>query len=175
MAKTVLQIINRAMHKAKVKALGVTLSDALIENCIEELNDIMFTQAADGLHMGYTEVSTREDLVTVPFYANGFVSSLLAFYICTEAGVNPPATLVAQLENDKRAVEKNLVQNPKRYFNENLPTGASDAGIYEYGAFFGDQLDGAITTESGDFIRNEEGNILGQTEIQEENGDNPFC
>lgn len=160
------------MHKAKVKALGIELSQNLKDNCIEELNDIMFQFAADGLHMGFTEVSSETDLVTVPFYAQGFVANALAIYICTEAGVMPSQTLALQYEESRRVVEKNVVNAPKRYFDENVPTGRSDAGRWDNGAYFGDQLEGAHTTESGDFIRDEEGNIIGTP--NELTGENPY-
>lgn len=172
MAKTVLQTINRALHKAKVKALGVELSTALKQNCIEELNDIMFQYAADGLHMGFSEVAEETDLVTVPFWAQGFVANALATYICTEAGVMPSQTLVMQYEESRRVVEKNLVNNPERYFDENVPSGGSDAGFWYNNAYFGNQLEGALTTESGDFIRNEEGEIIGKP--NDPTGLNPY-
>lgn len=132
----------------------------------------MFQYAADGLHMGFTEVAEETDLVTVPFWAQGFVANALAMYICTEAGAMPSQTLVMQYEESRRVVEKNLVNAPKRYFDENVPTGGSDAGFWYDNAYFGDQLDGALTTESGDFIRNEEGEILGIPD--EADGLNPY-
>ncbi len=156
---TTKQIIDRAAGKAKIKSEGQDLSEPQYADFLIELNNFMLQEAAEGLQMGWNELTTQEETISTPRWADNYVITHLAMIMMDEFGI--PATLYAAAEKARRVVETNLMRLPKTAYPNILPTGRSANGRYGYGyAFFVDDTPGQIRDNKGRPITNEKANPL---------------
>ena len=167
MAYTVRQTVQKALKESQILEAGGSVEDEDLDDAIIELNVMMFEEVANGLNVGFSEVSDPEDYVTVPIWSYGWVSYTLGIRLCGLYGVDPPPTLIAKHDRATSAVEKMVVENPETYYPCILPTGWDSYGYYDRNAFFGDQGVNDILSGNNGNIRDEEGqNVENETKIE---------
>ena len=171
MAKTIKQLLDRAFSKARIKPSGADMSDAEYLDAISDANNIFFQYAADGLNIGWSEVSEVGDVVSVPFWAMNWAECVIAIHLCGEYGRPLTQELVAMADQAQRVVEKNVVSHERTYFPETLPQGGS-SGYWDSQKYFADELETAFETQFGDFIKDDSGDIITEKSIDSTDGDN---
>lgn len=78
MSETAAQVIRDALLEIGGIASESPLEQDEVSDAIRYMNNLMFELAANGINLGYTEVSTLADIVTVPLGALSGVKSNLA-------------------------------------------------------------------------------------------------
>lgn len=146
------------VEKAILQEILVQDSEAPLQaiefqDCTFAMNNFMFELAADGVDLGYTEVTNLGDLITIPQGAmNGLIKNV-AFMLSVQFDVAPTQALIAQAGNGLRVMTKIAVQIPAQIFPDTLPVGSGNECNTSI-RFYGNEQD-AIFTESGNFIATE--------------------
>ncbi len=158
--QTVLRTLERAYSKIKVKQLGVSLTDDEIADGISEMNSMMWLMDADGLSVGWADVSASSATLPVPDYVIPFVENGVAIRLGTEFGVDIDPRLIGMFEEALHVLEKNLVRMPEIQYPNILPRGGGATSIYARTKFFGDERRGALQGGTAGYIRTEEDQII---------------
>ena len=154
--KTVLQVVNRAYSKIQVKQPNISLTDQEVDDAISELNAMMWEHDADGLHVGWADISSSSDQVG-PDWMTTLLENGLAVRMAPEFGVQINPTVIAMYESALRVAEKVLVDVANIPFPNILPTGQGEGTYRLRYNYFTDFTEGALYDETGGYITDEEG------------------
>lgn len=100
--------INTALRLIGVKGAETPITTTEQTDALERLNDLGAQLEAEGYELGFTELATIGDTVTIPTYSNGFYKSQLAARLAPEYDIAPPAFLVEDIEAARRSVIREL-------------------------------------------------------------------
>ena len=147
---TAAQVEKAILQEILVQDSEVPLPAIEFQDCTFAMNNFMFELAADGVSLGYTEVTNLADEITIPNGAiNGLVKNV-AFMVSVQFDVPVSQALIAQAANGIRVMTKIAVEIPAQAFPDTLPIGSGnecDTNIHFYG-----KSEDLILTESGEFI-----------------------
>ena len=155
--QTVLRTLERAYSKIKVKQSGIDLSSEEIADGISEMNAFMWLQDADGLGVGWSDVSSSDQTLPVADWVIPFVENGTALRLGTEFGVEIDPRLAGMFEEALRVVEKNNVVIPTIKYPSILPTGGEESSRYCGSKYFSDEDQNTIGIGTQGFLRNELG------------------
>lgn len=138
----------------EVTALGAEAPIEAVDSAaaIRYLNRMMFALDADGINLGFTEVSNFKDDVTIPAGANEAIVVLLAYKLFnqfSEDGAAIPQTLVDRMRDGLRLLSKITASSLTAEFPGNLPLGSGNEGdtVYRGNHFYTD-LEETILAET---------------------------
>lgn len=134
------KVISRALSLIGVKSSETDVTDQEMTDAIDALNDIMFALDIDGIKIGYTEVTDKDDEVTVPDSTLGYVKSSLAIALAAEYDRQISPELVAQHEFYKNIVLTRFIDIDEPIYPDTLPIGSGyiDGCGYDYQRYFSD-------------------------------------
>lgn len=119
---------------------------------IRALNDMMNAWDADGISLGYTQVSDLADLITVPLGAIRGIKANLALDLCTKYGIIASQALLTKAKSGYKTCVNLAVDTAEAVFPSTLPQGSGNTYPgYADNTFYPDEQD-TILTETGGAI-----------------------
>lgn len=160
MPQTLKHTIDRAASKAKLKESGIDLSDEDYADFTSELNAFMFEGAANGITIGWTEITDLTAYISTPMWADLYVQNSLALHMIAEYGIQSPPELLAAFERSERVIENNLVDTPKARFPNILPQGGFRRNGDVHHHYFVDPTDDSLMDNLGSPLGTDTGDII---------------
>lgn len=165
-------IINSALSKIGVRNREVPLTDNQISDSIDELNDMMTQWDSDGIALGYTIISDKDDTITTPDWSHAAMKSNLGGRLAPAFGQSISGTLGAQIINDFKSLQDRVTETPEIYFPDTLPVGSGN-NIDNFSVrsnFFVDESYDDILTGNDQLLQDDEGDQLEQDRSIEGDG-----
>jgi hypothetical protein len=121
------------------------------------MNLMMAEFAADGINLGYTEVSDLGDDVTIPDGAVMGMIKNLAVYMAAQFGVNIPVDLAVLAKSGKNTMRNISVKVIPSRYPDTLPIGSgNEDDTYQSSHFYPDQQGQILTEQSGSILLEED-------------------
>jgi len=157
MATTASGLVTKSLQKILVSAAEQGIESTEMNIGISELNDMMFEFDATGISLGYTEILTPTDIVTIPVGAIGGAVSQLAVRLSAYFNMPVSQGLAESARTGLQALYKlGLTIKPSsRPCTLPIGSGNETTGTYNHDKFY-PCPDSAILTE-------DTGNILLET------------
>lgn len=150
------EIITDALEEIIVQADEAPIEPSEGRAALRTLNDMMFSYAARGVNLGYSEVNSTGDEVTVPLGAVRWIKIQLAIELAPKYDAAVTDLMIAKARNAYRAVLNLTVDNADAAYPSTLPQGSgNDYPDYSSSVFYPDE-EGTILTETGGSIALEE-------------------
>jgi len=157
MATTAAQLIKASLQELVVQDVEAPLEPSEYQDSIFYLNNFMFGLDAKGIALGYTEVSSLGDVITVPPGAIQGIIKNLALELAPQFDVAVPPELFAQAAMTMGTLEHLGVHNGDSFYPSTLPIGSgNERNNYQNRHFYHDraqeiltEANGAIATEDG--------------------------
>ncbi len=154
---TAAQILKASLQKILVQASEADLEPDEYQDAIFTMNNLMLGLDADGIRLGYTEVTNLADDVTIPTGALRGLIFNLAIDLAPEYDGQVTAALVAAAEAGMRTMEKLGVSMGASALPSTLPVGSGNYTDGDYtNRYYPDQeaeilaeTTGAIAVETG--------------------------
>jgi len=151
MAENAGDIIKDALIEITALGAEAPVEPVDAQAAIRYLNRMMTAFDADGIPLGYTEVSSFADLITVPAGANAGIVSQLAVMLWDQyaEGQPVPSTLLARAISGKNTMRNLAVTIGQTEYPSTLPIGSGNEGdgTYRTGHFYED-LESTILAET---------------------------
>lgn len=155
MAK-VSEVITDALEDLVVQAEEAPVEQDEAGAVIRTLNDMMFAYAADGIDIGYTQVSSTADVLTVPDGAIFGIKKNLAIALASKYEVPVTPDLAAMAKRGFKTLVNLAVEMSQTEYPSTLPQGSgNDYPSYSTTTFYPEQ-ENTILTESGGSVALEE-------------------
>jgi hypothetical protein len=151
---------NRAIEMA-LQELIVRGSEAPIQadeaqDAILYMNLMMAELAADGINLGYTEVTDLGDDITIPDGALLPMIKNLAFRLGAQFGVDIPRDLAVMAVSGMNTMRNIGVKIIPSQYPDTLPIGSGNEDeTYNNNRFYPDQQDSILTEQSGPILLEE--------------------
>jgi hypothetical protein len=148
---------NRAVEMA-LQELIVRGSEAPIQadeaqDAVLYMNLMMAEFAADGITLGYTQVTDLGDDLTIPDGAVLPMIKNLAVYLAAQFGVNIPVDLAVLAKSGKNTMRNIAVKIIPSRFPDTLPVGSGNEwDTYSNSHFYPDQQGQILTEQSGPIL-----------------------
>jgi len=127
------------------------------QDVLEAMNDMMAEWEGVGISLGYTEVSSLGDEVTVPDSTKRAIKSNLAVYVADQFGKQVDASTILSARETWNNIVNQYITINAATFSGTLPTGAgNNCGDNFNSRFFPGDVDGTLTRETGGAILTEE-------------------
>lgn len=149
MSETAGSIIKDALGEIVVLGDEAPLEQSEAQAAIRYLNRMMATFDAEGIGLGYTEVSSLDDVITVAAGAiEGMVFNLaVRLWAQFKDGQMPPADVVAKAIAAKEAMRALVVNIGASEYPSTLPVGSGNSMTNDH--FYDDLQDSILTEPSG--------------------------
>ena len=160
MSQTIGFIVDRAFSIAKIKKGNIDIEDEEMAIGIDTYNDIITQFGIDGISLGATIVSDKDDEADVPDWANEMIKTQIALRLLDE--FNRPLTVVLSERADRalRAVKRMVSRQRGSAMPSTLPVGTGNYSSSSSRRFFPDRDCGDITGGNGDFMLDDEGHVI---------------
>jgi hypothetical protein len=147
---TVAQVAKAALQRILVQASESDLEPSEYQDLIFAMNNLMADLAADGVNLGYTQVTDLGDQVTVPVGAlRGLIANVAVECAADYGGIVSESLALAAREGLKVMRKLGQSMGPSRY-PSTLPTGS---GNYDWDAQpFYPESEAAILAEANGTI-----------------------
>ena len=136
-------IVKRALIKAGIRTAESPLTADEIQDGLEQLNDMMASQEASGILLGFTPIENATDIVTVPRHVEASIKATLAVYLTAEYGRSASQVLLAEAANLHSQLLRTIVNIPEVDYPSTLPIGSgnvnSDLDIFDQRFFPADK------------------------------------
>ena len=154
---TAAQLLKAAMQELLVQDVEAPLEPSEYQDAIFYLNNFMFDLDANGIALGFTEVSNLGDAITVPPGAIQGIIKNLAVVLAVQYDVSVPPELYQQAREYMGTLEKLGIANGSIAFPSTLPIGSGNEknNFNNSHYYLGDDEDilresnGSIATEDG--------------------------
>lgn len=152
MSETAATVITSALQEILVQASEAPLEPDEIQDAIRYMNRFMAQLAADGIALGYTDVASTSDAITIPDGAiNGLVFNL-AIKLASQFGKAVSPELALNAREAKNTMRNIAVTIGRSHFPNTLPIGS------------GNEFDGGAThfypDNTGQILNEQTGPIL---------------
>ncbi len=145
---TAAKVLTAALQRVIVQASEAELEQSEFQDAIFAMNNFMLSLDADGIRLGYTEVTTLGDEITIPTGALRGLIANVAIDISPDYGGNVSPALVLQAKEGLKVMTKLGVRIAPSAFPGTLPRGSgNDADNSRISRFFPD-LEAEILAES---------------------------
>jgi len=118
--------IQSAARLIRVKTAGIDLTDEELDDGVELLNDLMFKWDSDNIRIGFTELTSPDDELTVPRWSLSAIKSNLSARMAPEYGKVIGIELAAQIQNDFVTLRQRVTEAFQTYFPDTLPVGSGN-------------------------------------------------
>lgn len=126
MTETAQALIDDALQEIVVLGAESAAEGSEAQSAIRYLNRMMARWTARGYTLGYTDVDSLSDSVTVPDYALDAIVSNLALSLASQYGVMPSQDLVARANSSIKTVRLNTISAGTTARPNTLPLGAGN-------------------------------------------------
>ena len=154
---TAAQVLKAALQELVVQDVEAPLEPSEYQDAIFYLNNFMYDLDANGVSLGFTEVSNLSDAITVPPGAIQGVIKNLAVMLAPQFDIAVPGELYQQAESSMRTLEKLGVGMGRMNFPSTLPVGSGNEKNNFVNSHFYHNEDQAILTEVNGAIATEDG------------------
>lgn len=145
---TAAQVIKAALQKILVQASESAIDADQYSDAMNTLNDLMNAYAAEGINLGYTEVTSIGDAVTVPAGALRGIIYNLAIDLAPEYGGEVTPAVVKIASDGYDAMMMIGVDTPVSSLPCTLPVGIANEGNDGWANPFYAEDEDAILTET---------------------------
>lgn len=150
--ETAQTVIKDALQEILVQASEQAIDADEFYTAMRYMNRMMGEFAADGITLGYTEVSNPSDAITIPAGAiNGLIYNL-ALVLSTQYDIAVTPELAAKAIDGKRVMTRIATQISPASYPDALPIGSGNEGEYTDTNKFYTSNDPTVDTENGGVI-----------------------
>jgi hypothetical protein len=151
MAETASDVIKDALQEITRLGAEAPVEPTDAQSAIRYMNRMMASMDADGIDLGYTEVSNLGDEITVPAGAIEAMVFNLAFRMWTqfEDGSAPPADLVMKARDGIKTMLNISFTMGQTEFPSTLPIGSGNEGNTQTDHFYSDLQDNILAETTG--------------------------
>lgn len=138
MSETAGDIIKDSLSEITVYGAEASIEAVDAQLAIRYLNRMMAAFDADGIDLGYTEVTNLNSPITVPAGANHGMVSQLAIMLWANFSEDPiPPDLIARGVSGKNTMRNLAVTIGASEYPDTLPIGSGNEGDYATDHFYG--------------------------------------
>lgn len=149
---TAAQVIRAILQEILVQASEQDLEPAETSDTIFEMNNFMFELDANGVKLGYTEVTSLSDLITIPAGAISGLIKNVALRIAPQFDRPVPMGLIEQARRGLKVMNTLGINLSAMQFPSTLPIGSgNEFDDFNFNHFF-PELDDSILDESNNNI-----------------------
>lgn len=145
---TVEQVANSALKRIIVQGSESSLEADEYADFIFALNNYMHQLAAEGINLGFTEVSTIQDAVTIPTGALRGLIANMAIEVSPDYGGFVSEALVLAARQGKQTMRLIGQRIGKTRYPSTLPRGTGNYDSFSMGDNFYPDLERTILTET---------------------------
>ena len=145
---TVEQVANAALKRIIVQGSESSLEADEYADFIFALNNYMHQLAAEGINLGFTEVSTIQDTVTIPTGALRGLIANMAIEVSPDYGGVVSEALVLAARQGKQTMRLIGQRIGKTRYPSTLPRGTGNYDSFSMGDNFYPDLEHTILTET---------------------------
>lgn len=153
MAETAGTVIKDALTEIVVLGAEASLNEADAQSAIRYLNRMMAALDADGIDLGFTEVTNLASPITVsPGAVQGMIFNLSALlWTQYEDGTPPPGELLLKAERGLETMRAIAVNISPSMYPSTLPRGSGNEGCNTFNRdhFFRDRQDEILAETTG--------------------------
>jgi hypothetical protein len=152
---TALQLIEDSFDDIGIKPAETDLSDSEIAIGIRRLNRLAVGFASSGLNFGFTKVTNKDEVLTIPDWSEDLFISHLAIRLAPGFDVDITPGLVATASESLKVVQRRLISVPEVQFPTTLPIGS---GNYDYHTrrFFHDENENDLAGGNNQILSDDE-------------------
>jgi hypothetical protein len=148
---TAAQLVKQISNRILVRAAEAPIPADEAQDILFGINIYMFAQDANGINLGFTELSDLGDTVTVPDGAIMGIIANVAVNMASQFGMTVSPSLGEEARIGLDAMRKLGVTVAEMDFPSILPLGSGNEGDWDTDHFFPDQ-EPEISTEHGGSI-----------------------
>ena len=154
MSETAGDIIKDALFECTVLGAEAPVEASEAQGAIRYLNRMMAAFDADGIDLGYTEVTNLADVITVPAGANDGIVAQLAVRLWTQYTDDQPvpSELIARANSGKASMRNIAVTVGQTEYGDTLPIGSGNKSSGDWSDHFYPDLQSTILAESNGSI-----------------------
>jgi hypothetical protein len=145
---TVEQVAKDALKMIMVQGADAPLDADDYADFITALNDYMHQLAAEGVNLGYTEVSSIQDEVTVPLGALRGIKANMAINVSPSYGGVISEALILTAKQGKQTMRLIGQRIGKTRYPSTLPRGSGNYDSFSMGDNYYPDLEASILTET---------------------------
>lgn len=150
------ELIKDAFDDIGVKPAEVELTDSEQAVGLRRLNRLGTAFAADGLNFGYTKLTSVNQEVTIPDWAEDLFITYLAIRLAPAFGMAIDPALVESARNMYKIAVKTLGNIPETYYPNTLPKGAGNDWDGSVDHFFNDTDENYLTSGADRYLTDDE-------------------
>lgn len=152
MTETAGDVIKSALQEILVQAAEATLEPDETQDAIRYMNRFMAQKAAQGIALGYTNVTSTSDEITIADGAlNGLVFSL-AIRLAPQFGKIVDQTLRDNAKDGLNAMRHIAVKKGRTFFPGTLPRGSGNEDTHSDRHFYPEQGGQILTEQNGPIL-----------------------
>ena len=145
--------VEMALQELLVRGVEAPLQADESQDAVLYMNLMMAEFAADGINLGYTEVSDLGDDITIPDGALMPMIKNLAIYLAAQFGVSIPVDLAILAKTGKNTMRNIAVKVIPSQFPNSLPLGSGNEDeTFTDSHFYPDQQGQILTEQSGPIL-----------------------
>lgn len=160
MSKNAEFTVTRAFSIAKIKKANIPVADDEMDDGISTYNNLISQLQIDGVVFGATLVNSKEDDTEVPYWAQEMVECQVAIRLADEFDRPVSSVLAVRASRALRAVKRMVSNQRSSALPNTLPTGSGNYDSNYYPRFFPDRDCGDISSANGDFLLDDEGQVV---------------
>ena len=150
---TAAQVTKAILQEILVRSVEAPLEPDELQDTIFAMNNYMTALDADGVHLGYTVVSSLGDEVTVPAGALQGLIANVAIDVAPQFGATVSQALVLKAKKGMSAMRKLGITIGTMSYPDSLPVGSGNEGDwYNNHDHFYTGADSATLTETGNNV-----------------------
>lgn len=123
---TARQLIEDAFDDLEIKSAEVDLTDAEMNTGIRRLNRLGTAFAAGGLNFGFSKISDKDDVLTIPDWAEDLFITYLAIRLAPGFGATISQALMLSADSLMTIAQRQLIKLPETQFPNTLPIGTGN-------------------------------------------------
>ena len=154
---TAAQVIKAALQELVVQDVEAPLEPSEYQDAMFYLNNFMFGLDADGVALGFTEIGSLGDEITVPPGAIQGVIKNLAVLLAPMFDISAPQELLVQADTSMRTMERLGVSNGSIAFPSTLPIGSGNEKNNFNNSHYYPSTGDDVLLESNESISTEDG------------------
>ena len=152
--ETAQTVVSDILQEILVQSSEQAIQAVDAQTCIRYMNRFMASLAARGVNLGYTEVTSLADNITIP---DGAIEGLIynvAVKLCSSYDIQPNQFLIVNAKEGLMAMNQLGVDIGPSSYGDTTPIGSGNEGDYAYDNyhFYPDEQDTILTEQNGNIL-----------------------